>query len=240
MQIGIVAWKEAKEAKERKEAKDSLASFESFDSLASFFIITYNMQEDHTATTEFPWWHPKQWLDMRAIATKVIPVAILALGAWIFTPYMTQQESSEVPTVDSDQKSSIPQEKHASLRVLESYFRLIEEGKLEDAWNLLTEEKKLKNRGEGFEGFARWLENFVAFEGLKITEITDKSSATNKVYLAEFDFKKRGYKAIPSKWGLYLRYDYSKDTWKIHYSNVLYENGWKEGACDFYEKFPVC
>jgi len=121
--------------------------------------------------------------------------------------------------------------------VLRSYFYYIEQDDLLGAWNVFTENKK-NNTKDGFQGFQNWLNNFVAFEGLKITNLSEKDSASTKVYLAEFDFKKRGMKPVPSKWGFYLKFN-GKD-WQIDYSSILYEHNWKNGACEFYPKFSIC
>jgi len=146
-----------------------------------------------------------------------------------------QERTKEIETVLTEVQYELQSEK--PLEVLNSYFFYIEQNELEKAWDLFTEDKKV-NTLKGYEGFREWLENFVAFEGLKVSSLTEKDSASSKVYLAEFNFKKRGMKPVPSKWGFYLKYDGKE--WRIDYSNVLYERNWKEGSCEFYDRFPHC
>lgn len=118
-----------------------------------------------------------------------------------------------------------------------SYFTYIENWNYEKAYNLFSDEKKKNNQ---YELFANRLEWFVAFEWLKITELTEKNSAIQKVYLAEFWFKKRGRLSIPTKRWFYVRYNWETDKWEINYSNVLYnENWWDKWACNFYH-FEHC
>lgn len=124
-----------------------------------------------------------------------------------------------------------------SRKVLESYFYYIEQNDLEKAYSLFSERKKAESKG-GLDGFKGWLENFVAFEGLNISELQNKSSASSKVYLAEFDFKQRGMKPVRSTHGYYMKLIDGR--WEIDYSNVLFENGWKEGACEFDSNFEIC
>ena len=121
--------------------------------------------------------------------------------------------------------------------ILRKYFYFIETKRLDQAWNLLSEQKK-QSTPEGFGGFQTWLSNFVAFEGLSITDLTDKDSASTKVYLVTYNFKQRGMKPVETKMGYYLKY--SGEQWSIDYSNVLFENGWKAGACDFWSGFSIC
>ena len=118
-----------------------------------------------------------------------------------------------------------------------SYFAYIEDWNYEKAYNLFSEEKK---KNHTYEWFINWLNWFVAFEWLKITELTDKNSAIQKVYLAEFWFKKRWKLSIPTKRWFYVRYNWDKNKREINYSNVLYdENWWNTWACNFYE-FDIC
>lgn len=72
--------------------------------------------------------------------------------------------------------------------VLYSYFYDIEQGNLQKAYDALTEQKQQNN---SFEQFSSWLEDFENFEGLKITELKEKQSASKKVFLVEFNFKKK-------------------------------------------------
>jgi|GEM_PF-3283790 len=122
-------------------------------------------------------------------------------------------------------------------QLIKKYFSLIEQGNYDSAWNLFSEKKKMSQEG-WLNGFKDWLKYFVAFEGLNIKEIKEKSGASTKVYIAEFDFKQRGMKPVHSIWGMYVKYNGEK--WQIDYSNVFYENGWKKGACDFYSGFDIC
>lgn len=119
--------------------------------------------------------------------------------------------------------------------ILYSYFYNIEQRKFENAFNLFTEQKK---KWDNIGKFSNWLKDFVAFEWLKITELKEKDSAIKKVFLTEFWFKKRWIKSINSKWWFYLVYNWK--TWKIDYSNVLYENWYKNWACDFYKFKDYC
>jgi hypothetical protein len=140
----------------------------------------------------------------------------------------------------SQKVSSIQQELQniqPSFLILQEYFKNIEQGKLDEAWKIFSS-KKQENTTGGLEGFKNWLKYFVAFEGLKITELKEKNSALTKVYIAEFDFKQRGMKPVHSIWGIYMK-NYN-EIWKIDYTNILFENGWKDGACDFYSKFNIC
>lgn len=94
-----------------------------------------------------------------------------------------------------------------------------------------------KKYNHTYTGFVDWLNNFVAFEWLKITPINEKDSAIKKVFLTEFQFKKRWYLPIDSKWWFYLKYHNNRR--EIDYSNVLYENWWRQWACTFYN-FDHC
>lgn len=114
-------------------------------------------------------------------------------------------------------------------KVLMSYFSYIEQGKLDDAFNLFSQEKRYNHT---YSGFVKWLDNFVAFEWLKITPIKEKDSAIQKVFLAEFWFKKRWLKAVDTKRWMYLTYNNNKR--EIKYTNTLYENWLKKWACEFY------
>jgi predicted nucleotide-binding protein (sugar kinase/HSP70/actin superfamily) len=120
---------------------------------------------------------------------------------------------------------------------LTEYFTNIELGKHEDAWNLFSENKKAQHPS-GLIGFKEWLEYLVSFEGLQIKELPEKRSAATKAFIAEFDLKKRGMKPVYSIYGFYVKFNGEK--WLIDYSNVLYENGWKKGACEFYSGFDIC
>ena len=118
-----------------------------------------------------------------------------------------------------------------------AYFAYVESWELDKAYSLFSEEKKEQHTFEWFKNRLDW---FVAFEWLKISELTEKNSAIQKVYLAEFWFKKRWLLSIPTKWWLYVKYNWEKDKWEINYSNVLYdENWWNSWACNFYD-FDIC
>lgn len=116
-----------------------------------------------------------------------------------------------------------------------SYLSYIENENFKNAFDLFSEEKKHQHT---YTWFVDRLEWFVAFEGLKITYLPEKSSAVQKVFLTEFWFKKRGMKSIETKRWFYLRYDWNKR--EINYSNVLYdENKRNSTACSFYN-FEHC
>ena len=120
---------------------------------------------------------------------------------------------------------------------LMSYFSYVEGGELEKAYSLFSEEKKSQHTLEWFKKRLEW---FVAFEWLKITELTEKNSAIQKVYLAEFWFKKRWMLSIPTKRWFYVKYNWDADKWEINYSNILYDENWRNsGACNFYD-FDIC
>lgn len=113
-------------------------------------------------------------------------------------------------------------------KVLYSYFYNIEQRNFEKAFNLFTDRKK---ENDSLEKFSNWLDTLVSFEWLKIYELKEKSSASKKIFIAEFWFKRRWMVTIGSKRWFYLSFDWK--AWKIDYSNVLYENGWKKWSCDF-------
>lgn len=138
----------------------------------------------------------------------------------------------------SEKIEEVRKDNDPAYQTLTSYFAFIEHGQIERAWQLLSEEKR-RNAVDGYPGFVRWLGNLVAFEGLKITHLKEKSSATTQVYIAEFDFKKRGMKPVKSIWGMYVQLN-EDNRWIIGYSNILYEKEWKEGACGFWSGFSIC
>ncbi len=164
------------------------------------------------------------WTDRVGIILWIIGFGITIFQIW---PQVSKT-STEVQQIQQKLQESTEPEV-----VLYSYFYQIEQKNLEWAYSLLTEKKKEIN---SFEGFADWLKNLVAFEGLKITSISEKTSASQRAYLVEYDFKQRGMKPVKTKIGYNLIFDGQK--WKINYTtSPLYENGWKEWACEFY-KFP--
>ncbi len=119
--------------------------------------------------------------------------------------------------------------------VLYTYFFNIEQNNFTGAFDLFTDRKK---QGDSVEKFSKWLNNFVAFEWLKIIELKEKKSASKKLFLTEFWFKRRWMKTVNVKWGFYMVYDWKK--WKIDYSNVLFEKWYKDWACDFYKFEDYC
>lgn len=157
-------------------------------------------------------------------------IIFLGLGWWS-SHHHDVQVSARLTEIQSqmDQRSAE--------NVLREYFYFIETKQLDKAWDLLSEQKR-QSTPDGFSGFQTWLSNFVAFEGLSITDLTDKDSASTKVYLVTYNFKQRGMKPVETKMGFYIQFDGKQ--WSINYSNVLYENGWKTGACDFWQGFPIC
>lgn len=121
--------------------------------------------------------------------------------------------------------------------VIMSYFAYIENWDYEKAYNLFSDEKK---RNHTYEWFKERLNNFVAFEWLKIVELPEKNSVIQKVYLSEFWFKERWKLSVQTKRWFYVRYNWDKDKWEINYSNVIYdENWWTSWACNFYN-FDIC
>lgn len=113
-------------------------------------------------------------------------------------------------------------------KTLYNYFYNIEQRDFEKAFNLFTDKKK---ENDSLEKFSIWVDDFVAFEWLKIRELKEKSSASKKVFIAEFWYKKRWMKSVNSIWWFYLSFD--GESWKIDYSNVLFEKNWKTWSCDF-------
>lgn len=156
-------------------------------------------------------------------------LGIIGFGITIFQIWpQVSKTSTEVQQIKQKLKESSEPE-----TVLYSFFYQIEQRNLTDAYNLLSDDKKKVN---SFEWFHNWLKNVVAFEWLKITPIPEKTSASQRVYLVEFDFKQRTMKPVKTKMGYTLLFDGLG--WKISYSTKpLYENGWKEWACEFYN-FP--
>lgn len=119
-------------------------------------------------------------------------------------------------------------------QTLYSFFYKAEQWDIAWAYNLFSEEKKKIN---SLEELQSWFKDLVAFEWLKITSIPQKTSASQKTFLVEFDLKKRWKKAVHTKIGYTLKFINGTD-WRINYTTTpLYENGWKNGACDFYT-FP--
>jgi hypothetical protein len=117
---------------------------------------------------------------------------------------------------------------------LMSYFSLIEEWNLSGAYSLLSYDFKKEH---SYYEFSNWLNNTIWFEGLKITPLTWKDTAIQKVFLVDFGFKKRW--KIPSKsirW-MYVKYNLGKR--EINANSVLFENTWKPTACEFYH-FDHC
>lgn len=154
------------------------------------------------------------------------------------TFFISMNTAFNVKTI-SDKLQQVEQElkTNDAEDTLKEYFFDIEKGDLPSAWNLLSEKKK-EQQINGFIGFKDWLKNFISFDGLTIKELPDKESISTKVFITEFDFKQRGMKPVHSIWGVYL--NYNGDKWEINYTNTLYENGWKPGACDFYNGFDIC
>lgn len=158
---------------------------------------------------------------------------------WILSFFITisqiwpqvNKTTSEVQQIQQKLKdSSDPQ------AVLYSFFAEIESWNLKWAYSLFTEEKKKNNP---FDGFKSWLENIVSFQWLTITPIPEKTSALQRVYLIEYDFQKRWMKPVKTKMWYTLILVWN--TWKINYStDPLYENGWKDGACNFYKFSEHC
>jgi hypothetical protein len=144
----------------------------------------------------------------------------------------TEQIGSEIVTLQRAMQTN------GAKMALRNYFYLLETQRFSDAWNMHTKEKK-QNTKDGLQAFERWLKDFIAFENFKITEI--KESVSTKVFLVEFDFKKRGLKPVESKWGMYMKWE--DDDWKLDYTSVYFENEWKkskEDACTFYYGFSIC
>lgn len=160
-------------------------------------------------------------------------IGILLWIIWFFITVFDiwpkiNKTTSEIQEIQEKIKqSSDPQ------AVLYSFFAQIESWNIEWAYSLFTEEKKKNNP---FDGFKSWLENIVSFQWLTITPIPDKTSALQRVYLAEYDFQKRWMKPVKTK--MWYTLILEGNTWRINYStNPLYENWWKNWACEFY-KFP--
>jgi len=171
---------------------------------------------------------------IKSIFKKYIPLiadilSILAFfGVWInlITIFQTQKDVSVLTQKLNQQEAQ---------QTLRSYFFYVEQHDFQSAFNLFTEEKKSQHT---YSWFVNWLWDFLSFEWLKILELPEKDSASQKVFIAEFGFKKRGKLSVDTKRWFYLKYD-GKD-WKINYSNVLYD--WKnrdKWACNFY-KFEHC
>lgn len=121
---------------------------------------------------------------------------------------------------------------------LTKYFIFIEQGELERAYEFLSQD--FKNwQASGFTWFSERLQNFIAFEGIKVTPVENKNSASSKVFLVEFWFKKRGMKPVQTKRGMYLRF--KEWVWEINSVSKLYENWRKdrEWACSYYQ-FEHC
>ena len=118
--------------------------------------------------------------------------------------------------------------------VLMSYFSYIEQWDLNKAFDLFSQNKKYNHT---YSWFALRLNNLVAFEWLKITPVTDKDSAVQKVFLVEYWFKKRWEVTINMKQWFYLEYYDGKR--RINYSNLLYQDWRKPWACAFYH-FEIC
>lgn len=165
-------------------------------------------------------------------------VTVVTLGGIIITVVVTIQNSLSINKIDT-QLQQVAQElkSNDAQETLKEYFYDIEKGDLPSAWNLLSEKKK-EQQSNGFIEFKDWLKNFISFEGLTIKELPEKESVSTKVFLVEFDFKQRGLSPVHSIWGVYLNFNGNK--WEINYTNTLYENGWKPGACDFYNGFDIC
>jgi hypothetical protein len=112
-----------------------------------------------------------------------------------------------------------------------SYFSEIENNNLTGAYNLLSEE--FKQQWNSYEWFYNRLYDIVGFEWLQITELTWKNTAIQKVFLVEFEFKKRWKIPLDSKRWMYVRYK----NWKreINANSILYDNKWRSStSCEFY------
>ena len=135
----------------------------------------------------------------------------------------------------NDIQSNLNQQQSQS--TILSYFSFIEEWSYEKAFNLFSDNKKAQHT---LTWFIDWANDFVAFEGLKISELPEKNSANSKVFLLEYRAKKRGMLANSEIWIFFVVFNSDKNKWEINYSNVLYDdNWWRKWACDYY-KFDHC
>lgn len=123
-----------------------------------------------------------------------------------------------------------------SLIALKEYLILLERGDADNAWNMLT--PNMQASSGTYQGFSKWISQLVALEGLAIERIDEKSSASSVTYLISFDWKARGMKPIPTKWGLTMQF--TDQGWKVNSNSVLFEKDWKQNACDFYSKLKPC
>lgn len=168
----------------------------------------------------------------------IISLLGLVVSSWtLIFPVQDIQEKTtkiagELELLQSEMKSNNAE------TALRKYFYLIESSDLTGAWNMQTIEKQQNAEG-GFEGFSDWLTHFVAFENFQLKKL--RESVSTQTFLVEFDFKKRGMKPVTSKWGVHMKWDGAE--WKLDYTGIYYENGWKkskEDACQFYSGFSIC